>query len=255
MAALAEGRIESRLQFQHELADVETLNQWASTGRFDVTKLSFMALGRVGSLYRLLPCGAALGWGCGPLLVGRPGTTPRQLDRGIVASPGRLTTAALLLSLYLGKEPHFRPMVFSEVMPAVARGEADYGLVIHEGRFTLASYGLESLVDLGAWWEGETSLPIPLGCFAIRREFSCETVEEVNRAMRASLTDALDAPHRAVNYVRFHAQEMDPDVIDRHINLYVNSFTLDLSEKGREAVDVLFSRAKRAGFMAHSTRP
>jgi 1,4-dihydroxy-6-naphthoate synthase len=255
MAALAENRVASPLIFGPVLADVETLNQWALEDRLEVTKLSVMALGRVRSSYGLLSAGAALGWGCGPLLVARPGQALAQLDRGTVAAPGSMTTAALLLSLYLGKRPDFQQMVFSDIMPAVARGEVDYGLVIHEGRFTLGSWGLEPLLDLGSWWEQETGHPIPLGGIAIRRDLGFEMAQMVDRAVRNSLLDALNSPDQAMSYVRAHAQEMDPDVVTQHIKLYVNSFSVDLSEKGREAVALLFSKAEAAGFIPHSSMP
>lgn len=255
MAALAENRISSPLIFEPVLADVETLNQWALEDRLEVTKLSFMALGRVRSSYGLLSSGAALGWGCGPLLVARPGQTLAQLDRGVVACPGSMTTAALLLSLYLGRQPNFKQMVFPGIMPAVACGEADFGLVIHEGRFTLASYGLESFLDLGSWWEQETGRPIPLGGIAVRRDLGFEVAQMVDQAVRSSLLDALGSSERAMRYVQLHAQEMDPGVVAQHIKLYVNSFSVDLSEEGREAVALLFSKAEERGFIPLSSMP
>jgi len=255
MAALAENRLASPLIFEPLLADVETLNQWALEDRLDVTKLSFMALGQVRNSYGLLSSGGALGWGCGPLLVARPGRTLAQLDHGAVASPGNLTTAALLLSLYLGKQPDFRHMVFSDIMPAVASGEADFGLIIHEGRFTLAAYGLEPLLDLGSWWEQETGRPIPLGGIAIRRDLGLELAQMVDQAIRSSLLDALGTPERTMSYVQSHAQEMDPDVVTQHIKLYVNSLSMDLSAEGQAAVDLLFSKAEGAGFLPHSSMP
>lgn len=255
MAALAENRVESPLIFEPVLADVETLNQWALEERLEVTKLSFMALGQVRSSYGILSAGGALGRGCGPLLVARPGRALAELDHGTVAAPGRMTTAALLLSLYLGKRPDFRQMVFSDIMPTVAHGEADFGLVIHEGRFTLASWGLEPLLDLGSWWEQETGHPIPLGGIAIRRDLGLEMAQMVDQAVRGSLLDALASPDRAMSYVRSHAQEMSPDVVTQHIDLYVNSFSVDLSSEGREAVALLFSKAEAAGFIPHSSMP
>lgn len=255
MAALAENRLASPLMFDPVLADVETLNQWALEERLGVTKLSFMALGKVRNSYGLLSAGGALGWGCGPLVVSRPGRSLAELDSGVVASPGTLTTAALLLSLFHGKEANFRQMVFSDIMPAVARGEADFGLVIHEGRFTLASYGLEPLLDLGTWWEQETGHPTPLGGIAIRRDLGPELARMVDQAIRESVMDALGAPEKTMSYVQSHAQEMDPDVLAQHIKLYVNSFSVDLSAEGREAVDLLFSKAQESGFIPPSAMP
>ena len=143
-------------------------------------------------------------------------------------------------------------MVFSEVMPAVARGDADYGLVIHEGRFTYAQYGLEALLDLGSWWEQETGLPIPLGGIAIRRDLGPEIAEAVNESIRRSLEQAPRSPAETMNYVRAHAQEMDPNVIQSHIDLYVNSFSTDLSPEAQRAIEILFTKAEEAGVIPPS---
>lgn len=255
MAALADGRIPSPVHFRITLADVETLNQWALERRLDVTKLSFTALGRVRNDYGLLHCGAALGWGCGPLLVARPGTGLDRLKDGIVAAPGALTTAGLLLSLFHGRAPRFKQMVFSEVMPVVARGEADYGLIIHEGRFTYAQYALEALLDLGSWWEEETGLPIPLGGIAIRRDLGPETAKAVDESIRRSLEEAPRSPAETMRYVRAHAQEMDPDVIQSHIDLYVNTYSSHLSLEAKTAIETLFAKAGQAGVIQPSAMP
>lgn len=255
MAALAEGRLASPLILEPVLADVETLNHWALEARLHVTKLSFMALGHVRDSYGLLSSGAALGWGCGPLVVGRPGQTLARVHSGVVASPGSLTTAALLLSLYLGKQPNFRQMVFSDIMPAVARGEVDFGLVIHEGRFTLDSYGLEPLLDLGSWWEQETGHPVPLGGITVRRDLGFEVARMVDQTIRSSLLEAWGSPELTMSYVQSHAQEMDRDVVFQHIKLYVNSFSVNLSQQGRGAITLLFSKAEEAGFIPASSSP
>jgi 1,4-dihydroxy-6-naphthoate synthase len=243
------------LSFRPVLADVETLNQWALEGRLDVTKVSFLALGRVREAYGLLYAGAALGHGCGPILVGRPGTGLGDVGRAVVAAPGELTTARLLLGLYLKREPSLRQMVFSEVMPAVARGEADFGLVIHEGRFTFRQYGLEILLDLGEWWESETGRPIPLGGIAIRRDLDREVAVEVDRAIRASLRAARAGSPRVMEYVLAHAQEMSAEVVKQHIDLYVNDFSYDLGGPGLEAADLLLRTAEEAGLVPRSALP
>jgi 1,4-dihydroxy-6-naphthoate synthase len=255
MAALAERRIAAPFEFQTILADVETLNQWALEQRLDVTKLSFMALGVVRESYALLSAGGALGRGCGPLVVARPGTTLAGLDSGVVAAPGSLTTARLLLRLYCGKAPAFEQMVFSEVMPAVSRGEADFGLLIHEGRFTYAEHGLESLLDLGLWWEQETGLPIPLGAIAVRRSLDTGLVREVDATIRRSLQHATASPDQAIGYILHHAQEMDPVVVKQHIDLYVNDFSVNLGTEGQRAVETLFSIAEEKGLMPRCSLP
>jgi 1,4-dihydroxy-6-naphthoate synthase len=243
------------IAFQPVLADVETLNQWALEGRLEVTKLSFFALGRVRETYALLHAGAALGHGCGPVLVARPGTALEKLQTGVVAAPGELTTARLLLSLYLKKEPVLRQMVFFEVMPAVARGEADFGLVIHEGRFTYREYGLELRLDLGEWWESETRSPIPLGGVAVRRDLGSDVALEVDRAIRASLAAARTGSPRTMEYVFSHAQEMSPTVVRQHIDLYVNDFSCHLGPSGRDAAELLLGRAQEVGLIPASSLP
>jgi 1,4-dihydroxy-6-naphthoate synthase len=172
-----------------------------------------------------------------------------------VAAPGNLTTARLLLTLYLGHEPRFRQMVFSEIMPAVRDGEADYGLVIHEGRFTLGEYGLRSALDLGQWWEAETGLPIPLGGIAIRRDLGGETARAVNERIRQSLWLAESGSSMVEDYVEHHAQEMAPQVIRQHIDLYVNRFSRDLGEEGERAVEVLLERAEGIGLLDPAALP
>lgn len=241
--------------FDPVLADVETLNEWALEGRLDVTKLSFFALGRVREHYALLHSGGALGRGCGPILTSRPGADLKDLEDGIIAAPGNLTTARLLLTLYLGYEPRFRQMVFSEVMPAVSVGEADFGLVIHEGRFTLDAYGLRSILDLGRWWEEETGLPIPLGGIVIRRDLGERTARMVDERIRQSLLLAEGGSSMVKEYIRSHAQEMAPSVIQQHIDLYVNRFSRDLGDEGRKAVRILLDRAERAELLKPCSLP
>jgi 1,4-dihydroxy-6-naphthoate synthase len=247
------------LAFEPVLADVETLNEWASEGRLDITKLSFFAFGKVREHYALLPSGGALGRGCGPILVNRGENDLKRLRDGTrkyrIAAPGNLTTARLLLTLYLGCEPQFQQMVFSEIMPAVRDGEADFGLVIHEGRFTLNEYGLQSVLDLGQWWETETGLPIPLGGIAIRRNLGGDVAKAVDERIRQSLSLAESGSSMVEDYVRMHAQEMTPQVLRRHIDLYVSRFSRDLGEEGRNAVKVLLDRAEEAGLLVPAALP
>jgi 1,4-dihydroxy-6-naphthoate synthase len=243
------------IAFDPVLVDVETLNQWAFEARLDVTKLSFFAIGLVQERYGLLYSGGALGRGCGPILVARPGMDLGSLETGLVAAPGNHTTARLLLTLFLGHEPRFSQMVFSEVMPAVSRGKADFGLIIHEGRFTYGQYGLEALVDLGEWWESETNQPIPLGGIVIRRDLGRDMAMHVDQAIRRSLLSAKSAVSNTMDYVLAHAQEMSPDVAARHIDLYVNDFSMDLGQEGMDAIELLFSRARRLGLIPPSAMP
>lgn len=253
MAGLARNPVNANLH--PIIADVETLNQWTLEQLLEVTKVSFMALGKVRDSYGLLYSGGALGRGCGPLVVARPGRTLNSLGDGVMAAPGALTTAALLLSLFLGRAATFKHMVFSEIMPTVARGEVDFGLIIHEGRFTFEEHGLVCLLDLGQWWEEETGRPLPLGGIAIRRSLGPETARLVDRAIRGSLASAEQFPDETMEYVLTHSQEMDQDVVRQHIQLYVNSFSLNLGPEGVEAVKTLYSRAELAGFIPPSRLP
>ncbi len=239
----------SPVTFDPVLADVETLNGWAMEKRLDISKLSFFAFGKVREQYALLHAGAALGRGCGPVIVARPGTRLTELANGMVAAPGNLTTARLLLTLHLGKEPRFKQMIFSEVMPAVRDGKADFGLVIHEGRFTYREHGLRILLDLGEWWEKETGFPIPLGGIAIRRDLGGEMARDVDGCIRASLNLAGSGSKMVMEYVMAHAQEMIPQVVRRHIDLYVNPFSRDLGEEGQKAIRFLMDQAEKIGLL------
>lgn len=248
-------KVSSGIEFEPVLADVETLNQWAMEGRLEVTKLSISALGMVRSSYGLLHSGSALGRGCGPIVVSLPGRDPSELEGALVASPGRWTTAALLLGLYLGRKPRFLHMEFSRVMDCVAGGEADFGLVIHEGRFTFHQKGLEMVADLGEWWEDKTSRPIPLGGIVIRRDLGEELAMEVDQCIKASLERSRRAQPGTMEYVLAHAQEMSLEVVEKHILLYVNEFTWELGREGLEAVEELLSLAEKAKLIPRSAAP
>lgn len=258
-AGLATHDKDAPLVFHPVLADIETLNRWALEGRLDISKLSFFAFGKVREQYALLHSGGALGRGCGPILVARRESDPEQLRDGagkfIIAAPGNLTTARLLLTLYLGYEPQFRQMVFSQVMPAVRDGEADFGLVIHEGRFTLDAYGLQSALDLGQWWEEETGFPIPLGGIAIRRNLGSSVAQQVDQRIQESLLLAESGSSMVDDYVKTHAQEMASMVIQQHIDLYVNRFSRNLGDAGEQAVRVLLERAESAGLLMPCNLP
>lgn len=254
-AGLSYNEKDSFPAFEPVLGDVETLNGWALKGELDITKLSFFAFFKVQTAYALLHSGGALGRGCGPILVARAGADLNSLKDGIIAAPGNLTTARLLLTLYLGYEPQLQQMVFSNVMPAVRDGKADFGLVIHEGRFTLDAYGLQSILDLGGWWEEETGLPIPLGGIAIRRDLGEGMARDVDERIRQSLSLAEGGSPMVEDYIISHAQEMDPSVIQQHIDLYVNRFSRDLGDEGQRAVRVLLDRAERAGLLDGCSLP
>ncbi len=254
--ALAHQKTEcGNLEPEITLADVETLNQDAVLGKYDVSKLSFAAIGHLLDSYGLLRSGAALGRGCGPLIVAKPDFDKSRLSSANIAVPGLKTTANMLMGLYLSGQAQVTPMTFDRIMPAVAGGEYAAGVIIHEGRFTFPDYGLICLEDLGQWWEQKTSLPIPLGGIAIRRDLGKETARCMENAIRESVNHAFANPDAADRYIRTHAQEMAPLVIRQHIDLYVNSFTEDLGTEGEEAIKVLFRMGRECGLLPESTAP
>ncbi|MEZ4601683.1 MAG: 1,4-dihydroxy-6-naphthoate synthase [Syntrophotaleaceae bacterium] len=253
--ALVHGRIPLQdLAFQERLEDVETLNRLACSRRLDVTKISYHALGHLRSDYALLRSGGALGRGCGPLLVARHALTLPDLEQRRIAIPGRLTTATLLLQL-CGRFENLLVMPFDRIMPAVRDGLADAGLIIHEGRFTYHELGLVSLLDLGQWWEETTGLPIPLGGILARRDLGPERIKRIEEAVRKSVAFALAHPGEAAAYIRRHAQELDEEVIRRHIGLYVNDYSLDLGDEGLGAVRELLKRAEERGLIPRYAGP
>jgi 1,4-dihydroxy-6-naphthoate synthase len=243
------------LKFVPVLADIETLNEWAIEARLEVTKVSTFALGKVLDHYGLLHSGSALGRGCGPIVVGRKGTDPARLATAKVASPGRWTTASLLLSLYLGKSPDFTYMEFSKVMESVAKGDVEFGLLIHEGRFVFQSWGLELILDLGEWWEEKTQLPLSLGNMVIKRELPKALARKVDRAIKASLELSLSLKPGTMEYVMAHAQEMSRDVVMSHIQLYVTEFTRDLGQQGVKAIEKVLEMARKVGLVGDFSGP
>lgn len=254
--ALVHGRVPTAgVRLEPQLEDVETLNRWARRAALDVTKASYGAIPFLFDHYVLLRSGGALGRGCGPLLVARKGYRAERLSHARIAIPGRFTTANLLLRLWRRDLAEGTPMRYSEILPAVAAGTADAGLIIHESRFTYAQHGLVALQDLGQWWEEATGLPIPLGGILARRTLSSHTRGVVERALRDSVRFAWQHPAASAEYVRRHAQELAPDVIGRHIELYVNSFSAELGEPGERAVRELLRRASAAGLAPATPDP
>jgi 1,4-dihydroxy-6-naphthoate synthase len=253
--ALVHGRVRvPGVTFRERLEDVETLNQLALDGTLDLTKISYHALGHLRDRYALLRSGGALGRGCGPLIVVRPGVALEDLRSGTIAIPGRLTTAWLLLRLYDPGLTKIVVMSFDRILRSVADGSVTAGLIIHESRFTYPLYRLESLADLGTWWEQHTALPLPLGAILGKRALGSETLLAVERAIRDSLRYARDHEAEVLRYCREHSQEMDEAVMRKHIDLYVNDFTLDLGAEGIAAVRRLFAEADARGMFPRSER-
>lgn len=239
------------------LDDVEALNRGAAQGAFDIVKISVAAYGRIRRDYALLRAGGAAGFGVGPLLV----AARARAIGGRIAIPGERTTAALLLTLLAppsearsAQERTFEtvPMRFDQIEDAVLRGDVDAGVLIHEGRFTYADKGLVKLADLGEVWEQRIQGPLPLGAIAIRRTLGADTARAVDEEIRASLRQAWADPEGCAAFVRAHAQEMAPAVVQQHIDLYVNDYSLNLDET---AVERLVALSERAGGYAASPEP
>ncbi len=247
--ALMHGLVaDPRLSFAKEqLADVETLNQWALQGRLDVSKVSFHAFAHLLDQYVLLDAGSALGRGCGPLLVTAQSLPVADLADMKVAIPGNYTTAAMLLRLFA---PHCEQLVvmpFEQIMPAVAAGKVAAGVIIHESRFTYANYGLHLVQDLGHWWEEVTGYPIPLGGIVAKRSLGDEMIALVQQLIRQSVGWAFSRPEDSRLYIKKHAQEMDAQVSRDHIGLYVNSYSEHLGDQGLAAVGEFLRRGRDAG--------
>jgi 1,4-dihydroxy-6-naphthoate synthase len=240
------------LEFREQLADVETLNQMALESSLDITKISYHALGHLREQYALLRSGSALGRGCGPLIVAKPGTTLEDIKRGTIAIPGKLTTASLLLRLYDPSITNVVVMTFDRIMSAVSTGEVIAGLIIHESRFTYPLYKLEKLLDLGEWWEHHSRLPIPLGGILGKRSLGRDLLLQVEEGIRSSLRYANAHADKVLSYCKLHSQEMDETVMKSHIDLYVNDFSLDLGREGLAAVRRLFDEAEACGIFPRS---
>jgi 1,4-dihydroxy-6-naphthoate synthase len=244
-----------QLSFRERLEDVETLNRLALDGALDLTKISYHAFGHLRDTYALLRSGGALGRGCGPLVIATEKKEMTSLKGKRIAVPGKLTTANLLLQLYGEGYENLLILPFDRIMAALQNGDADAGVIIHESRFTYQQAGFMEIVDLGAWWEEETGLPIPLGGILARRDLGAETIKAVEKAIRKSLEYARKNPHEPKTYIKKHAQELDHEVIDAHIDLYVNDFSLDLGDEGISAVETLLKRAEERGLIKPSSMP
>ncbi len=241
--ALIAGLVPFDHSLELHMRDVEELNRTAARGALDVSKLSLGALPFVLDEYVLLRAGAALGFGVGPLLVaGEPLTVEDCRDLS-VAVPGRFTTANLLLELHGGFNGPRREMVFDQIMPAVMEGRCPCGLLIHEGRFTYVEKGLYKVLDLGEWWEGAFSMPLPLGVIAAKRSLGAERIAAFEDALRASLRHARAQPEAGRDFIRRHAQELDDAVTDAHIRTFVTEFSLNLGPEGERAIRVLAEKA------------
>jgi len=231
------------LEFDVVLADVEELNRNAFTGNIDITKLSYHAYVYIANNYKLLTSGSALGYKNGPLLISKRKIYRDEVTDLNVAIPGKYTTANLLFSIVFPKVKEKKEYLFSDIEEAILDGEVDAGVIIHENRFTFEKKGLKKIIDLGEDWEEKTNNPIPLGGIVIQRKFDIEIQQKVNRILKRSVEFALANPNSSYRFVKNYAQEMNDEVIQKHIGLYVNNFTVDLGETGKNAVKTLYDKA------------
>jgi len=245
--ALAAGEIDPRgFEFEHVLHDIQTLNEWALEGRLEVTAISLHSYPSVQDRYVLLPHGASMGSGYGPIVVARDPLSEEDLRGMEIAVPGRMTTAFLALRLRLG-EFAWREVPFDKIMDEVLSGDAEAGLLIHEGQLTYASAGLQKVVDLGAWWLEETGLPLPLGVNVARRDLGPDVLRELSAVLAESIRAGLDNRERALEYALQFGRGLDNELADRFVGMYVNELTEDYGEEGRKAVRELLRRGEEIG--------
>jgi 1,4-dihydroxy-6-naphthoate synthase len=245
--ALAEGRVDTRgFEFEHVLHDIQTLNEWALEGRLEVTAISLHAYPFVQERYALLPHGASMGSGYGPVLVARRALTNDELREVEIAVPGTMTTAFLVLRMVLG-DFAYRVVPFDEILGQVKSGEAEAGLLIHEGQLTYESEGLKKVVDLGEWWLLETGLPLPLGANVARRDLGEERLHDLSEVLAESISAGLANRRQAMQYALRFGRGLDTELGDRFVGMYVNELTQDYGEEGREAVRELMRRGEEIG--------
>jgi 1,4-dihydroxy-6-naphthoate synthase len=249
---LATHKIETgQLEFQHVLKDIQTLNEEARKGTYDVTAISFHAYAYIADKYALLPHGASIGDKYGPVIVAKEELDPSELPNVTIAVPGTLTSAFLALSIHTPKF-NYQVVPFDEITDAVIEGRCDAGLLIHEGQLFYHNLGLHKVLDLGEWWHEHTGgLPLPMGGNAIRRELGEDTIREVSGLLRESIQYSLDNREDALAYAMQFAREMDPNLADRFVAMWVNELTLDYTDRGREAVRRLLTEGYERGIIPH----
>ena len=248
---LAAGRLETgRWAFQHVLQDIQTLNERALRCELDITAISIHAYPYVAKDYALTCCGSSMGDGYGPLVVSQRPMSPSRLKGTTILVPGEMTTAFLTLNLLLGRGTFsHRVVMFDQILDAVARGEADAGLIIHEGQLTYGNQRLHKVVDLGEWWNAQTGLPLPLGGNCIRRSLGIDAMREVTTILQHSIRFSLDHRADAVQHAMQYARDMGRDLADRFVGMYVNQWTIDYGETGRRAVEELLHRGAAQGLL------
>jgi len=249
--ALATNKLDTGdLRFTHVLKDIQTLNEMAQRGVYDVTAVSFHAYAYVADKYALLPHGASIGDNYGPIVVAREPHPPEDLPRLKVAVPGTLTSAFLALRLF-NAEFDYEVVPFDEIIEAVRQGRCDAGLLIHEGQLFYDKLGLHKVLDLGEWWHDRTGLPLPMGGNAIRRDLGAELMGKVSVYLRESIRYSLEHREDALRYAMQFARDMDTETADRFVAMWVNDLTLDYTERGREAVRRLLAEGTERGIIPH----
>ncbi len=236
------------LKFEHTLCDIETLNRKAMEGVYDVTAISFHAYPYIQEHYALMPSGGSVGEGYGPMIIARQPMTQAQVKRAQIAVPGTMTTAYLILKLFA---PNVETAVvpFDQIIPQVLKGKYEAGLIIHEGQLTYSKSGLHRVVDFGKWWSDKTGLPLPLGGNAIRRELGPKLTSDICAALKNSIQYALDHREGALNYAMQFARDLDTQLADKFVGMYVNERTLDYGKEGRKAVEKLLEMGYEAGII------
>lgn len=250
--ALAHDKLDTGdLAFRHELQDIETLNRGALKGELEVSAVSIHAYAYLADKYALLPSGCSMGDRYGPMVVARKPLAIGDLRSTTIAVPGTMTTAFLALRLLLPGDIKYEVIPFDEIIPAVASGKFDAGLIIHEGQLTFQNQGLHLVVDLGVWWQEKTGLPLPLGGNAVRRDLGAATMQEISRLLKQSIQYALAHRQDALGYALKYARDMDLGLADQFVGMYVNDWTLDYGPRGRAAVARLLEEGHRAGVIPH----
>jgi 1,4-dihydroxy-6-naphthoate synthase len=237
------------LRFVHQLEDIETLNRRALNGELEVSAVSIHAFAHLTDRYALLASGSSMGDRYGPTLITREPTTLDALRGRTIAVPGTLTTAYLTLQLCLGKDVAIEVMPFDQILPAVAEGRAEAGLIIHEGQLYYGDKGLHKVVDLGQWWYEQTGYPLPLGGNVVRKDLGPDLIAAIAPLIKASIVYALEHRQEALDYALRYARDLDPALADRFVGMYVNEWTVDYGPKGRAAVRTLLDRAAAAGLV------
>ena len=253
--ALANDKFDTgRFRFTHELQDIETLNRRALKGELDVTAVSIHAYAYLLDKYALLPSGCSMGDKYGPMVVSKKKLAIADLPNVKIAVPGTMTTAFLALKLLLPQGFEYEVVPFDEILQVVESGKFDAGLIIHEGQLTFQNQGLSLVVDLGVWWQEKTGLPLPLGGNVVRRDLGDETIREVSRLLKQSIQYALDHRKESLEHALKYARDMDISLADRFVGMYVNEWTLDYGERGREAVRRLLEEGHKAGIIPSPTQ-